>query len=331
MFLPCLLLGWTNTFFVILPLLLFLFFFSLSMLTTGMRLTITSGPLALFGALFLVLFFNTQSDDLRFYLTLTVAVLILLYWTDLHYTHVDALLDHSSSVLHQNEKSTRRRSHSLFLATCLCTLILALVSIFLGLDEGLGYLITPVLQTAQHLFRRVFPLAEDVDEPLPFDDPAWFQPQGRKWWEELRNGHESVFWQSMEYLIFLLFAILLILLIVWFFRRMRRKYAPSVVSKETAYHEEKDLYVENLTPVKPSIRIIDSSNARKVRRLYQKTVEKTINAGLPITPDKTPGEIRQMVDTSGFNQLTSLYEKAHYTEEPISSQELREIGRHHSE
>lgn len=135
----------------------------------------------------------------------------------------------------------------------------------------------------------------------------------------------------MEYLIFLLFAILLILLIVWFFRRMRRKYAPSVVSKETAYHEEKDLYVENLTSVKPSIRIIDSSNARKVRRLYQKTVEKKINAGLPITPDKTPGEIRQMVDTSGFNQLTSLYEKARYTEEPISSQELREIGRHHSE
>ena len=112
---------------------------------------------------------------------------------------------------------------------------------------------------------------------------------------------------------------------------MRRKYAPSVVSKETAYHEEKDLYVENLTSVKPSIRIIDSSNARKVRRLYQKTVEKKINAGLPITPDKTPGEIRQMVDTSGFNQLTSLYEKARYTEEPISSQELREIGRHHSE
>lgn len=331
MFLPYLLLGWTDTFFVVLPLLLFLFFFSLSMLTTGLHLTITSEPLALFGALFLVLFFNTQSDDLRFYLTLTVAILILLYWADLHYTHVDSILDHSSSVLHQDEKSTRRRSHSLFLGACLCTLVIALVSIFLGLDEGLGYLITPILQTAQHLFRQVFPLAEDAEELLPFDDPEWFEPQGRKWWEELRNGHESVFWQSMEYLVFLLFAVLLVLVIAWFFRRMRRKYAPSVVSKETAYHEEKDLYVENLTSVKPSVRIKDSSNARKVRRIYQKTVEKKINEGLSITPDKTPGEIRQMVDTPVFNQLTALYERARYTEEPISSQELREVGRHHSE
>ena len=112
---------------------------------------------------------------------------------------------------------------------------------------------------------------------------------------------------------------------------MRRKYAPSVVSKETAYHEEKDLYVENLTSVKPSVRIKDSSNARKVRRIYQKTVEKKINEGLSITPDKTPGEIRQMVDTPVFNQLTALYERARYTEEPISSQELREVGRHHSQ
>ena len=103
----------------------------------------------------------------RFYLTLTVAILILLYWADLHYTHVDSILDHSSSVLHQDEKSTRRRSHSLFLGACLCTLVIALVSIFLGLDEGLGYLITPILQTAQHLFRQVFPLAEDAEELLP--------------------------------------------------------------------------------------------------------------------------------------------------------------------
>lgn len=331
MFLPYLLLGWVDTFFVVLPLLLFLFFFSLSMLTTGMRLPITSGSLTLFGVLFLILFFNTQSDDLRFYLTLTVAVLIFLYWTDLHYTHVDVLLDHSSSVLHQDEKFTRRRSHSLFLAICLCTLIFALVSIFLGLDEGLGYLITPVLRTAQHLFRLIFPLAEDAEEPLPFEDPEWFEPQGRKWWEELRNGHESAFWQSMEYLLYLLFAVLLILLIVGFVRRMRRKYAPSAVSEETAYQEEKDLYIENLTPVKPSVRIIDSSNARKVRRLYQKTVERKINEGLSITPDKTPGEIRQMVDTPFFNQLTALYEKARYAEEPISTQELREIRRRGSE
>ena len=151
---------------------LFLFIYA----ATGLHLTITSGPLALFGALFLVLFFNTQSDDLRFYLTLTVAILILLYWADLHYTHVDSILDHSSSV-----------------------------------------------------------------------------------------------------------------------------------------------------------RIKDSSNARKVRRIYQKTVEKKINEGLSITPDKTPGEIRQMVDTPVLNQLTALYERARYTEEPISSQELREVGRHHSE
>ena len=77
--------------------------------------------------------------------------------------------------------------------------------------------------------------------------------------------------------------------------------------------------------------IVMKHTARKVRRIYQKTVEKKINEGLSITPDKTPGEIRQMVDTPVFNQLTALYERARYTEEPISSQELREVGRHHSQ
>lgn len=321
MLLPYIVMGRPDAVFIVLVLLLFLFFSSLSLLTTGITLSNEPGTLILFGALFLVLFFNAKSNDLQFYLTLASMIMVFLCWSILHCAGVDAILKNSSHILQQDEKFTRRRSHLLFLLACLCTLVLVFMLLFLGMDEMFGMVITPVLRSAQRLFRLIFPLAEGVEESLPFEDSTWFHPQGRKWWVDLINGNESSsFWLVMEYLLIFSFVALLLLGSIWVFRRMRRKHISPATPP--VYCEEKELYIENLSRVKQTSKPNDLQSVSRIRRLYRKTVLKKIKEGLSVTPAKTPGEIRREINTPAFDALSELYEKARYTEEHVSIQDL---------
>ena len=72
------------------------------------------------------------------------------------------------------------------------------------------------------------------------------------------------------------------------------------------------------------------SNAQKVRRSYKKYVNHRRSKDERIPPAATPAEISRKIGTDGTEadaQIRTVYEKARYSEEPVTKDDLLTIKR----
>ena len=94
--------------------------------------------------------------------------------------------------------------------------------------------------------------------------------------------------------------------------------------EETSLFMEKEERTERKRePIWERLRL---SNEKKVRRLYRKRLEGPMKAGDKVAPSDSPGEILKKLPEERLEALTALYEKARYSEEPVSKEELKSVG-----
>ena len=67
-------------------------------------------------------------------------------------------------------------------------------------------------------------------------------------------------------------------------------------------------------------------NDKKIRRLFRKKVRARIKAGDPITAAQTPQEICRTVKAEDLSRLTGLYEKARYSDIPITKEDVQSVS-----
>ena len=122
-----------------------------------------------------------------------------------------------------------------------------------------------------------------------------------------------------------------IILIGYICYRLYQKFKMDRVEEDVlSDYAETTLFIERVKPEKKermSLRErLNLPNDRKIRRLFRKRVQHRIKAGDPIRPSQTPREICNTVKAEDLTALTTLYEKARYSDIPITKEDVQSVS-----
>ena len=138
-------------------------------------------------------------------------------------------------------------------------------------------------------------------------------------------------WIILEKIMMVVGTIIVLVAIGYVFYRLYQKFKMDRVEEDVlSDYAETTLFVERVKPEKKERRslkdIFNVSNDRKVRRLYQKKIQHRIRAGDQITAADTPRQILQIVKGEDLSHITEVYERARYSNIPITKEDVQSIS-----
>lgn len=140
--------------------------------------------------------------------------------------------------------------------------------------------------------------------------------------------------EHIFYIVFLALAIAAVVAaLVYLFYRLQKRFAErGRIETDVVETVETDVIESGVGRMRDGIRQFfrPESNAQKVRRSYKKYVNRRRGKGETISPAATPAEISRKIGTSGTEadaQIRAVYEKARYSEELVTKDDLLIIKR----
>ena len=125
--------------------------------------------------------------------------------------------------------------------------------------------------------------------------------------------------------------IIVLIGIGYIFYRLYQKFKMDRVEEDVlSDYAETTVFVERVKPEKKERRslkdLFNVPNDRKIRRIYQKKILHRIKAGDPIHPADTPRQILATVKAEDLTHLTEVYEKARYSDIPITKEDVQSVS-----
>ncbi len=135
-------------------------------------------------------------------------------------------------------------------------------------------------------------------------------------------------WKILEAAAVVVTAVLILAGICYILYKFYKKFTEGRVEEsQQADYRETTVFLERVKREKKERRPFREyfilSNEQKVRRLYKKRIEKQIRAGVKVEPSRTVQEIRALLPQEDLAKISEVYEKARYSGQPVSREELR--------
>ncbi len=138
-------------------------------------------------------------------------------------------------------------------------------------------------------------------------------------------------WLILEKIMMVVGLIIVLIGIGYIFYRLYQKFKMDRVEEDVlSDYAETTVFVERVKPEKKERRslkdLFNVPNDRKIRRIYQKKILHRIKAGDPIHPADTPRQILATVKAEDLTHLTEVYEKARYSDIPITKEDVQSVS-----
>ncbi|MCR5005282.1 MAG: DUF4129 domain-containing protein [Clostridiales bacterium] len=138
-------------------------------------------------------------------------------------------------------------------------------------------------------------------------------------------------WLILEKILYVFAVIVMLALIGYIFYRLYQKFKMDRVEEDVlSDYAETTVFVERVKREKKERRslwdILNVPNDKKVRRLYQKKILHRIKAGDRITAADTPRQILETVKAEDLTHITEVYERARYSDIPITKEDVQSIS-----
>ncbi len=252
-------------------------------------------------------------------------VIYLLYF---HQMNMRETLSANTQSASQSIKKINSLNNKAILMFLGILLVLIAAGVFLRLDVVISAIGELLLFIVRFIVRLLFRGGDGEpgeiirDEEMPGGEMVNGVPDGYEPWK---------IWLILEKVIMVASIILAIAGVIYLAYYLYKKFKMDKVEEDVlSDYSETTVFVERVKREKKErtslFELFNLSNEKKIRRIFRKKVLQRIKAGDPITPSQTAQEIRAAVKGEDLTTLAALYDKARYSEEPITKEEVQSVG-----
>lgn len=275
---------------------------------------------------FLAGFLDLQA--IRPYLVGLAVAQILIFFVSLHILNVNETLYNVGDMMSQPAEKLRRfngKIAAMYLVIVAAIMLLAVVLrldvVFTWIGRGalaLLRLLVSLLDRGEEMGEISEEFKLEVDSPQSDAAP----PAG---------GEPFILWIILEKILIIAFCVGVIVGIAYLLYRFYKAFNKNSVQElATEEFTESSAFVEKeKRSPRPKGRLRDAlqmTPEKKIRRLYFHKISRFMKKGDRIKPANTPVEIeRALRDQENLQALTRVYQKARYSDEPITKEEVGEV------
>lgn len=269
-----------------------------------------------------------NAEIVRPYLLAASAVMLVIFFIDMHTKNINSTLNNVNEMLNQPAQKIRKFNNKILIYFIIGTGIFVLLALFFKVDRaiiGIGQLLLMVIRFLVSLIPHKEPKPGETYVEEEVIENSVENMGG------LPAAEASPFWEFLEMIaVIAVYAFLIGLVIYGLYRFYKWFYSrqPEVVTtdefEETSVYMEKNEKVERK---KESLwERLRLSNEKKVRRIYKKRLDVPMKKQEVIKISDAPGEILEKMPSEELAVLTRLYEKARYSQETVSKEELKSVS-----
>lgn len=278
----------------------------------------------------LVMYIVSGQVDITFVRPFIITMFIIhitVYMIYFHELNVQESLEANSESLNQSTRKIGNINNKIIIIYVVIMLILIGAGVLLRMDvviTMIGQLLYAALRFVVRLFAHGggsegSQVPVDVPEASGGDDAV------------MMNGEANtfMFWLVVEKIVIAVCLIVALIGLGYALYRFYQKFTKDrIEERQTGEYEETTVFVEKAEKVRKErqslFEYLNLSNEKRVRRLYAKRVQKQIKAGAPVKPSQTVQEIQSVVQED-LTALSTLYEKARYSNQLITKEEVKGI------
>ena len=254
---------------------------------------------------------------------------LLIYFISMHILNVNHTLSNVEDMMSQPVGKLRRFNGRIAAMYLIIVAVLALAAVLLRLDIVFTWIGSGALALVRWLVSLMSggggggEISEEMHAP---DTPP---QQGGM--DLPAAGDPFIIWVILEKLVFIAFIAAAIVGIVYLLYRFYKAFNKNAVQElATEEFKESSAFVEKekRTPRAKSNLwdALQNTPEKKIRRAYFHKISRYMKKGDRIKPADTPLEIeRALKEQQDLQVLTQLYQKARYSEEPITKEEIRDV------
>ena len=298
---------------------------------TGRGEALSMGTLFVGCGTLIVLYFLAGFLDIqaiRPYLVGLAVAQILIFFVSLHILNVNETLSNVGDMMSQPAQKLRRfngKIAAIFLVIATAVMLLAVV---LRLDVVFTWLGSGALALLRFLL-SFLGRGEETGE-ISEDFQLEVNPSQADT-EAAIGGEPFILWVILEKIVIVAFCVGIIVGIVYLLYRFYKAFNKNSIQKlATEEFTESSAFVEKeKRSPRPKGRVRDALQMtpdKRIRRLYFHKISRYMKKGDRIKPANTPVEIEQALrEQENLQALTRVYQKARYSDEPITKEEIREV------
>ena len=262
------------------------------------------------------------------YLMTASAVMIVLYFIDMHSKNINSTLNNVNEMLNQPAQKIRKFNNKILVYFMIGTAIFVVLALIFKVDRAIvamGQLILMIIRFLVSLIPK--------KEPEPGDSTIEEEviQNNNEDMGELPAAEASPFWEFLEIIMTVAVFVFLICLIIyglyrfykWFYSRQLDVVTADEFEETSVYMEKQEKVERKKETLWERLRL---SNEKKVRRIYKKRLDAPMKKQELIKISDAPGEILEKMPSEELAALTKVYEKARYSQEPVSKEELKSVG-----
>ncbi len=288
------------------------------------------GVIVLCGA-FAIGYFCTEipqiaaGEEIRIYLMTASLIVLLVYFIDLHFKNIDSTLNNVNEMLNQPAQKIRKFNQKILLYFIAGTGIFIFLALIFRLDRGIVALGQGLLWLIRYLVSLI-PKGEAVSEESVFQEESI--PESSQEDVEFEPVGPNPFWEFLEFVMTIAVVIALIALTIyalyrfykWFYSRKPETISFDEFEETSIFMEAKEKASKKRDFFWSRFRL---TNEKKIRRIYKKRLEIPMRKQEIIKVSDSPKEILEKMPSEGLENLTELYEKARYSNQPITKEEVK--------
>ena len=300
----------------------------------GLSENISIGALLVLCAAFAAGYFASDLELIQMgsvlkpYMFGATAAALLIYFGEMHFTNVDETLDNVNEMLNQPEVKIRRFNNRILWVFLAGTAVIAALAVIFRLDKAVIAFFQGLLAVIRFLISLI-PEPGNAPSSESFPEES-FTPGEKEDWN-LEPGEASNFWLFLEYVLIVAVVIAAVAGVIYGLYRFYKWYysrKPDLVTSDD--YEETSTYIEKKSTAfaTPGVSLLERlrlSPEKRVRRIYRKRLQTPMRQG-ELKPSDTPGEILTKLPSEDLEVLSDIYEKARYSEEGVTREDVRKIN-----
>jgi len=252
---------------------------------------------------------------------------ISVYMIYFHQLNVRDALEASAEHLNQATKKLNGINNKIIAFYVVIMLLLIGVGVVLRMDVVFSMIGQLLLLMVRAIVKLVFREKSGNSEVIVGDQP---EGMGGDSGGPAGEFVTYEFWFIIEKIVMAVCLIAAIIGLVYLAYRFYKRFMQNRIEEHsTADFEETTVFVEKAQKVRKERKSLfdyfNLTNDKKVRHIYAKKIQKQIKAGVPVKSSQTVQEIRQIVEKENLTRITALYEKARYSDQPISKEEVKSV------
>lgn len=260
------------------------------------------------------------------YLVAASAAVLAVFFVNMHSKNVESTLNNVNEMLNQPEQKIRKFNNRILLYFILGTIVLVTLALVFRLDQAIIAMGQALLWVVRFLVSLIPKGSAPAEESIIAEETP---TGGGSEPLALPEGETGVIWLYLEKIVVVAAIAAIIAIVVYgLYRFYKWFYSRKVDTVTTDEYEETSVYMEKKEKAERTKgnlwERLRPTNEKKVRRLYRKRLEEPMKKQ-QIRPSDSPGEILRTLPSKELEALTPLYEKARYSKDPITKEDLKSV------